>query len=130
MSKSRIADVLHNLLGPEKKVITIDTPQLFNEIIGQNNLTVIKFFADWCPPCKVIAPKFQKIATSTPNIAFAQVNIDTEKMSDILDHYRISSVPTFIVFLDGKPINSCSTYSIEKVIKMIDSAKREHSNIL
>lgn len=60
-------------------------------------------YADWCGPCKTIAPLYQQLSTqlSKPNaVTFAKVNTETQQQ--IAQAYAISSIPTFIMFRDGK----------------------------
>ena len=65
---------------------------------------VIDFWADWCPPCKAIAPFYANLAKehSVPEfLAFAK--IDVEELPDITKTYGISAMPTFLVLVDGEP---------------------------
>lgn len=68
-----------------------------------NSLSFSQVYADWCQPCKAIAPLYEKLASqmSKPNVVtFTKVN--TEKQQQIAAAYAISSIPTFIMFRDGK----------------------------
>ncbi|KAJ5123995.1 thioredoxin-domain-containing protein [Penicillium bovifimosum] len=65
---------------------------------------VIDFYADWCPPCRAIAPTFSKLADDcavTGQLAFAKVNVDHAK--DVAKRYNITSMPTFLFFENGEP---------------------------
>lgn len=65
---------------------------------------VVDFYADWCPPCRAIAPVFSKLADSYAvgdQLAFAKVNVDHVK--EISARYGITAMPTFVFFRDGKP---------------------------
>lgn len=65
---------------------------------------VVDFYADWCPPCRTIAPVFSKLADehAVPGqLGFAKVNVDHVK--DVAQLYGISAMPTFLVLRDGKP---------------------------
>lgn len=60
-------------------------------------------YADWCGPCKAIAPLFQKLsetAAGVPSVRFAKV--DTEAKRDVAAAYDVTALPTFIVFKDGQ----------------------------
>lgn len=65
---------------------------------------MVDFYADWCPPCRVISPVFSQLADSHAaegHLAFAKVNVDHVK--DIAKRYDISAMPTFVFLKNGKP---------------------------
>ncbi|KAG6041697.1 hypothetical protein E4U41_002780 [Claviceps citrina] len=65
---------------------------------------VVDFYADWCPPCRAIAPVFSKLADAHARkgrIAFAKVNVD--RVQDIAARYGVSAMPTFMFFEHGAP---------------------------
>lgn len=65
---------------------------------------VVDFYADWCPPCRAIAPIFSKLAdqhASQGRLAFAKVNVDHVK--DIASRFNISAMPTFLFIQNGAP---------------------------
>lgn len=65
---------------------------------------VVDFYADWCPPCRTIAPVFSKLADDysvSGQLAFAKVNVDNVK--DVAKRYNITAMPTFVFFKDGEP---------------------------
>lgn len=69
-----------------------------NEI--NTNTTIVDFYADWCGPCKMIAPIVEEIANERTDITVGKVNVDTD--AEIAIKYGVSSIPTLIVFKDGK----------------------------
>lgn len=65
----------------------------------------VDFYADWCPPCKQIAPIWSKIAqesTVPGQLEFAKVNVDHAQ--DVAREYGISAMPTFMFFKNGKQV--------------------------
>lgn len=65
---------------------------------------MIDFYADWCPPCRAIAPTFSKLAdehASKGKLAFAKVNVD--HLQGAAQRYDVRAMPTFVCFKDGKP---------------------------
>ena len=64
---------------------------------NSNRYLVIDFFAQWCKPCKVIAPEFVRMAGEYSNLSFLKVDVD--KCDTVADEYNIGSLPTFL-FLD------------------------------
>ena len=61
---------------------------------------LVDFYADWCGPCKMIAPLVEEIAAERNDITVCKVNVDTD--AQIAIKLGISSIPTLIVFKDGK----------------------------
>ena len=65
-----------------------------------SNTTLVDFYADWCGPCKMIAPIVEEIANERADITVGKVNVDD--VGAIAMKYNVSSIPTLIVFKDGK----------------------------
>ncbi|ODA81842.1 hypothetical protein RJ55_00347 [Drechmeria coniospora] len=85
-----------------KSLITISSKEQFTKTLQSSKIVVADFYADWCGPCKQIAPLFESLADtlSRPGVAFVKVNTDSNK--DIASEYQISALPTFLLFRDGK----------------------------
>jgi thioredoxin len=67
------------------------------------NAPCVTVYADWCGPCKAIAPLFQKLADSAASVASVRfVKIDTDAHKDIASQHQVTALPTFMVFKDGK----------------------------
>ena len=65
-------------------------------------LVVIDFFATWCGPCKMIAPKIEQMAGSMANVVFLKVDVD--EAEDVAQEYNISAMPTFIFLKNGAKV--------------------------
>lgn len=77
----------------------------FESLLKTNMYVVADFYADWCGPCKTIAPMYEGFAkaSSIPGyLAFAKVNTDTNQ--DTARAYNISAMPTFMFFKNGKQV--------------------------
>lgn len=75
----------------------------FENVLKQNHLVAVDFFATWCGPCKMFAPTFEKLSKDF-NGKLKFLKIDIDKNNEIADSYNVKSVPTFILFKDGKEI--------------------------
>ena len=64
-----------------------------------NKICVVDFFADWCGPCKSIAPEIKKLAEKYANVKFIKVNVD--ELEELSEEYEITSLPTFKFFVNG-----------------------------
>ena len=65
---------------------------------------VVDFFATWCGPCKMLSPVMDEISNELSDINFYKVDVD--KNEDIAREYGIMSIPTIIIFENGKVVNS------------------------
>lgn len=77
----------------------------FDALLSTTRYVVADFYADWCGPCKTIAPFFQQFASSLSipgYLAFAKVNVDSNQ--SIAQKYRVAAMPTFLFFKDGKQV--------------------------
>lgn len=70
--------------------------------LSRPGITVIDFWADWCGPCRAMAPQFERAAALRPQYRFAKVDVDAEPA--IAAAYGIRSIPTLMVLLDGEPV--------------------------
>ena len=80
----------------------------FDEVVVNSDIPVIvDFWAPWCGPCKMMAPNFERAATNFPLKAlFAKVN--TENEQNLGARFNIRSIPTIIVFKDGREVERVS----------------------
>ena len=72
----------------------------FHDAVSQNNLLLVDFWAEWCGPCKSMHPIFSRMAKKYEQVRFARVNVDNSQ--DIAMKLNVQSIPTFIMFKDGK----------------------------
>lgn len=80
-------------------------------------------YADWCGPCKMIAPTFESLATkySKPKrITFAKINVDNQR--DVASQYGVSAMPTFIILKNGSPIETIRGANPPSLIAAVEKA--------
>ncbi|MEI2641215.1 MAG: thioredoxin [Candidatus Nanopelagicales bacterium] len=75
------------------------TAGTFAETIESNEIVLVDWWADWCGPCKMFAPVFEKASEENPDIVFGKV--DTEAEQSLAAQAQINSIPTIMVFRDG-----------------------------
>ncbi len=78
----------------------------FEKEVLQSELPVlVDFYADWCGPCKMMAPIVEGLAQNYDGkVKVGKLNIDDEM--EIAQQYRVMSIPTFILFKDGKAVET------------------------
>ncbi len=83
--------------------ITTLSDTTFDEEIGSSSAPVlVDFWAEWCGPCKMIAPILEEIAGEQgDNLKIAKLNVD--EAPDVARRFEVMSIPTLILFKDGEP---------------------------
>ncbi|KAI0974601.1 thioredoxin [Xylaria arbuscula] len=84
------------------KPIEIESAEHFSTVLKESRLVVADFYANWCAPCKQIAPFYEQLSKSISKpkvITFVKVN--TEEQRPLAAEFAVSSLPTFILFRDG-----------------------------
>ena len=81
----------------------IVTDSTFDELIKNNKLLLIDFWAEWCGPCKKVSPILDEIS-SEYGIPVGKLNIDENH--DKTKQYGVSSIPTMVLFKDGNPVHT------------------------
>lgn len=73
----------------------------FNEIINQEQLTLVDFYADWCGPCKMMSPILQEIkAVVKDDVKIIKINVDQHQ--ELAAEFMVRGVPTLMLFKEGK----------------------------
>ena len=84
--------------------ITVTSANFENEVLKSDKPVLVDFWATWCGPCRMLAPVIAEIAGERSDIKVGKVNVDEEPQ--LAAQFRVSSIPTVIVFKDGKPVNA------------------------
>ena len=88
----------------ESKVIAVTNETFENEVLDSNQKVIIDFYADWCGPCKVFSPIFEKVSQELEDVKFVRVNVDEEP--ELANKYMAYSIPYIVVIENGKVVNS------------------------
>ena len=80
----------------------LDYNSFQNEVLERQGVTLVDFYADWCGPCKMMAPVLESVAEERPDVAIAKVNIDQN--AELATRYQVMSIPTLIAFKNGEEV--------------------------
>lgn len=72
------------------------TKENFEDVIMNNDMVFVDFWASWCQPCKTFAPIYEELSEEYPDIVFGKV--DTENEQELAAHFGIRSIPTLMLF--------------------------------
>ena len=75
-----------------------------DDVLLSTKPVVVEFWAEWCGPCKMVAPILEEIAAAHDGIVIAKLNVDENPQTSA--SYGITSIPTLNVFQDGKVVKS------------------------
>ena len=94
----------------------------FNNLVEHiEGIAVVDFFATWCGPCKMLAPVFEQAGEEMKNDAtFLKVDID--QSLELAQQFRISTVPTMMIFKKGKPVETLVGFMPkERIVQKVKS---------
>ncbi|MCM1468005.1 MAG: thioredoxin [Alistipes sp.] len=75
-----------------------------DKVLQGKGIIMVDFFADWCGPCKMLAPIVEELSESHTEARFYKVNVDEE--NELAVKYRVMSIPTLMVFKDGEAVKT------------------------
>lgn len=73
------------------------------EVLEATQTVLVDFWATWCGPCRMIAPLLEEIAAEHPEIKICKIDVDAE--GELAMQFRVESIPTLLVFKNGKLVN-------------------------
>jgi thioredoxin 1 len=114
----KMKEIMRSSKLPSVPVQISDT--IFNEIINKNKIVVVDCWAEWCGPCKMIAPIIDKLAEEySSKVLFAKLNVDENPKT--ASKYGIMSIPTLLVFKSSKLVDTIvgavPKHNIESIMK-------------
>jgi thioredoxin 1 len=87
--------------GSELKIV--NDMESFNDIINSSTPVLVDFYADWCAPCKMMAPILHQVSKDMEG-KVKVIKVDVDKNEDAARKYQIRSIPTMILFKNGKAV--------------------------
>ena len=80
--------------------VPIEGESHFEELVADDRVVLVDFYADWCGPCKMLEPIVEEIAAET-DATVAKVDVDAHQ--GLAQSYQVQGVPTLYLFVDGEP---------------------------
>ncbi|MDE6953443.1 MAG: thioredoxin [Erysipelotrichales bacterium] len=76
--------------------------QEFKDLVSNNEVVFVDFFANWCGPCKMLAPIVEQFADKHPEVKVVKIDVDQEQ--SLAMEYQVQSIPTLITLKNGQPV--------------------------
>lgn len=103
------------------------TMDALDSTLENNDIVLIDFWAEWCAPCKMFGPVFEKASEKYPDMAFTKVNTEVER--ELAGTFGISSIPTLAIFRDKillfKQPGALPEAALEDIIKQVKELDME-----
>ena len=97
--------------------VDINRDNFESEVLNYKGTVIVDFYGTWCMPCKMLAPIVEKVAVEN-NFKLAKVDVDDNE--ELIKKFGIMSVPTLVIFKDGKQVNSVSgVVSENRILELV-----------
>ncbi len=87
------------------------------QLVADNPKVVVQYMATWCGNCRLMKPKFKKLASENENITF--VLVDAEKFTESRQLANVNNLPTFATFVNGVLVNQTQTNKVEVLTELV-----------
>jgi thiol-disulfide isomerase/thioredoxin len=94
------------------------TEDNLEQIVADNKTVIVQYAATWCGNCRIMKPKFKKLATENPDTVF--VIADAEKFPNTRKLATVDNLPTFATFKGGAFVNQVQTNKFEILKELVD----------
>ena len=91
-----------------------------DQLVTSNDVVLVQYSATWCGNCRIMKPKFKKLASEQENIPF--VIVDAEKFPDSRQLANVDNLPTFAAFKNGVLLNQVQTNKFESLKELVNEA--------
>ena len=92
---------------------------VLQDVVQNNETVLVQFSAGWCGNCRIMKPKFKKMASEHEGVEF--IVIDAEKFPNSRGLAKVDNLPTFAAFKNGKLVNQIQTNKAESLKEFVDA---------
>ena len=98
---------------------SVNNETFANEVLEQTKLVLVDFWAEWCGPCKQIAPTLEELAEKySENLAVCKVDVDANR--ELALQYNVRSIPSLMIFKNGEMVDSLiGAVSLEELEELV-----------
>jgi thioredoxin 1 len=94
-----------------------------DDVLEQDKPVLVDFWAQWCPPCHMIAPVLEQIEAERPDLVVSKVN--TDENPGVMRQYQVMSLPTLMLFRNGEPVQAIvGARPKRRLLEELDAALR------
>ncbi|MFN7976207.1 MAG: thioredoxin [Acidobacteriota bacterium] len=95
-------------ISPLTSPLVVDSAASFDEVVGGSPLpVVVDFWAEWCGPCRMMAPELEKLAALRAG-RLVVAKVDTDALPEVAGRYGFQAIPTLILFAEGRELRRTS----------------------
>lgn len=91
-----------------------------SQLVAENDTVLVQYSATWCGNCRIMKPKFKKLAGENENVPF--VIVDAEKFPESRKLANVSNLPTFAAFKGGSLLNQVQTNKFDSLKELVNEA--------
>jgi len=102
----------------KSKIMQELTQDNLNKIVANNETVIVQYMATWCGNCRIMKPKFKKLASENESISF--VLVDAEKYPESRKMATVDNLPTFATFKNGRFVNQVQTNRFEVLKELVN----------
>lgn len=92
----------------------VNSENFNEEVLNANKTVLVDFYADWCGPCRMLAPILAQIAEEREDVKVCKVNVDKDPA--LANMYKVSSIPLVVVIKDGNVVAQSLGYKTKEAI--------------
>lgn len=93
------------------------TDTSFSSEVESGGIVLVDFWAQWCPPCRLIAPILDELDKEIPELKIAKLNVDANP--ETASRFGVMSIPTLIVFKDGQAVDKVVGFRPKEALKSL-----------
>lgn len=99
------------------KIFQVTDSSWDNDVLNHQGLVMVDFWAEWCGPCKMIAPVIEELSNEVSGVKVCKLNVDENPETAF--KYQVTGIPTLLFFKDGKPIEQVVGFTGKDSLKTV-----------